>query len=321
MTRYKLLYTFVLILVVGCSSSTPTLKTPVSSKQESLQKGPGVSYLERKDFPTYSSTFLVQFDGQSKWNYQLNTRKSSTLRELSLHIDGIDSSKNPGDIRLVTDGMTSWMIGPGTDEQCVQFPNNIGMDPDFIYPESLISMDEIKKKVTLAREEPFSGRDSNYYTAGPTQVGGWKDLNVEFHQEKGTDALLQFAMLATGDDVVFGTGTGTIIANYHVDSLEEPVIEPVGGCEINVPLPEKYTNFVRLPGIASFDSTINANEIATFYQTQLAQANWVEKEAPEQTTEAVVLSYQRDAEEVEIHIEATIDNGSKVKIISSQAQQ
>ena len=89
---------------------------------------------------SYSAEFHIQFNGVKNWSYLLRTCKSPTLREINLHIEGLENTQNPGDIRMVTDNTTTWMTGEGTDQQCVQFPNGKGMDPTFIYPELLISI-------------------------------------------------------------------------------------------------------------------------------------------------------------------------------------
>jgi hypothetical protein len=78
--------------------------------------------------------------------------------------------------------------------------------------------------------------------------------------------------------------------------------------------------FVRLPGMASFESKSSIEELVKFYQAALPGQNWVEKEPPFQGKEGTVLSYQRDVEEVEIHIEQNPAGGSSVKLLFIQGQ-
>ena len=61
--------------------------------------------------------------------------------------------------------------------------------------------------------------------------------------------------------------------------------------------------FVRLPGMASFESKSSIDELVQYFQATLPGQNWVEKEPPFQVEGATVLSYQRDVEGVEIQIE------------------
>lgn len=301
-----------LLLLSSCSTPAPTGQTVEGPRPTSQAEHPDA--IKRDAFDAYSATFNVNFDGPKPWKYQLIIRKSKDLHELVYHVEGIENQQKLGDVRMVTDGTTSWMIGPSTDNACVQFPANAGLDPTFIYPENILTMTELGKVANFVREEPLTGRNSMYYLVGPMVVGRWMDASVEYHQEKGSEALLQFAMLGTGDDNFFGTGKGTIMATYTVDSLEPPAIEPVTGCEISLPLPESAQMFVRMPGLASFESQQSADALVQFYQQQLSAANWVEVEPPAQSESAVVLSYRRDVETVEIQVEGNERGGTSVKM-------
>jgi hypothetical protein len=95
-------------------------------------------------------------------------------------------------------------------------------------------------------------------------------------------------------------------------------IDPVMGCEIEVPLPEQISMFVRLPGLASFESKSSVEELVRFFQTALPRQNWVEKEPPVQVNGNTVLSFQRDDEGVEIHIELNTAGGKTVKLLFIQ---
>jgi outer membrane lipoprotein-sorting protein len=315
----KYFFPIVLLLVFvlsGCSAQAnqPTNTHPVDPSK------PAFSGLNRDGLGDYSSTFTMQFEGPSPWTYQLKTRISANLREIRLHIEGIKASENPGDIRLVTDGKTSWMIGPGTDQECVQFPNNQGMDPTGIYPESLIPPQELASLLQYTGEETVAGATTLHYSGSARMAGGWQNVLVESWQEKTSQALLKFTLQANGNDQIFNAGAGTLTARYEAAGLGSAPIEPVKGCEISVPLPDSAQNFVRLPGLASFDSDAEVGEIQNFYQSSLPQENWTENEPPAQSDGATILSYRKDAEGVEIHIEVDPAGGCKVKLIFMQAQ-
>jgi hypothetical protein len=83
-------------------------------------------------------------------------------------------------------------------------------------------------------------------------------------------------------------------------------------------LPEAISMFVRLPGMASFESKSSIEDLVKFFQTTLPGQKWVEKDPPAQATGDTVLSYMRGAEGVEIHIEANPAGGSKVKLLFIQ---
>lgn len=304
----KPFFTFALLMIfltAGCSSPDP---------KAALAK------LNHDGLGSYTSTFDVQFYGPTHWAYQLTTRKTAKLREMSLHIIGITGANNPGDVRLVTDGTTSWMIGPGTDNECVQFPNKQGMDPTMIYPEGLVTVKDLPQILSLSGEEKVAGRTGLHYTGKAATMNGWNDAQIDVWQDKANQSLLQFNMQATGDDQIFNTGKGKLTARYETTALDGAPIEPVKGCEIAVPLPPTAKKVVRLPGMASFESSAKPEEIRAFYEAQLPAANWTVKDAPAQAEGATILSYQRAKETVEVHIETGDPSGSMVKLIFITAQ-
>ena len=304
--------TFIFLLlcvfvISACTPSSGSSDTPVRDANQPI--------LNRDAAGSYSAEFHMEFAGAKNWTYQLKTRKSMTLREISLHIEGVKAAQNPGDIRMVSDNTITRMIGPGTDNECVQFPNGQGMDPDFIYPESLISLKEMGNAFKLQGEEQLGEMKVLHFRATGASSGPWKNANIDIWQEVGSGMLRQLTMDATGEDPFFQGGTGKLTAGYIAPPLGSEPINPVEGCEIDVSLPENISMFVRLPGLASFESNSSVEDLITFFQTTLPGQNWVEKEPPAQVSGNTVLSYQRDAESVEIHIEENPAGGRKVKLL------
>jgi len=306
--------TFILILLglFVISACTPVSGTPAQDPNQPI--------LSRDAAGSYSAEFHLQFNGVKPWSYLLKTRKSPTLREINLHIEGLQSAQNPGDIRMVTDNATIWMIGEGTDQQCVQFPNGQGMDPTFIYPESLVSLTELGGALKPESEEQLAGVTVLHFRATGASSGPWRDATIDIWQEKGSGMLRKFSMTATGEDPFFATGSGKLTALYNAGPLGSEAINPVAGCEISVPLPEAISKFVLLPGMASFESKSSVDELVKFFQTTLPGQNWVEKEPPAQAKGNTVLSYQRGAEGVEIQVELNPAGGSSVKLSFIQGQ-
>ena len=319
-----------MILMAACSSPKATPQAsglpglPASTVSQTT--GPtsepqvGLAGLNRDKLSSYSSLFVIQFEGAKPWTYRIKTRKSPTLREISLHIDGITGKDNPGDVRLVTDGVTSRMSGAGTDNECVQFPDNLGMDPKWIYPESVVSIEDMTAQLKYVGEEKIAGTTSVHYAVSGATVGKWNNVSIDVWQEKISRTLLQFHMQAAGEDPFFGTGAGKLNAQYNVAGLDVAAIQPVGGCEISVPLPDTANNFIRLPGMASFESPASIDDMKNFYQSKLPADSWAEKDPPSQADGSTILSYKRNADEVEIHIEDGTSGGSKVKLIFIKAQ-
>jgi hypothetical protein len=304
------LFSFV---ISACGSVTQTAPTQaVSQDQPRLDRDAGGSY---------SAVFQVQFVGAKSWEYQLNTRKSPAQREINLHIGGLDSTQNPGDIRMLTDNTTTWMKGAGTDNQCVQFPNGQGMDPTYIYPESLVSEPTLAGSFKLEGEETLADIPVLHFRAANTTSGAWKDAAIDIWQEKATGKLRQFSMTAGGNDPFFSAGAGKLTARYITSPLGSDAIAPIDGCQISVPLPQGISMYVRLPGMASFDSQSSVADLVKFFQSALPAQKWVEKDPLAQAGSSAVLSYQREKEEVEIHIETkTAGGGSSVKLLIDQTQ-
>lgn len=297
-------------LLAACSPKG----TPAGSGQSPLAK------LSRDTLDNYSAIFEIQFTGPVNWIYQLRTRKSPALQEANLFIHGIDKSQNPGDVRIVTDQTTTWMIGPGTDNECVQFPNNQGMDPTMIYPETLVYGVDLSSLLKLVGEGKVGNRTATHYTGSGLTVGKWQDAQVDIWLDKASQALLRFSMQAAGEDAFFGTGTGTMKAYYEVDGFDKPQIEPVAGCEIGAPLPDTATMLVRLPGMASFETTDEVENLASFYQAALPPQGWAESEPPAQSEGSTILSYTRGVENLEIHLEGTVAGGSSVMLLFLPSQ-
>lgn len=314
--HFSLLSILLLFVIAGCSS--PARSALPEAKADSAN--PALNGLNRDLAQSYDASFEVKFEGTSRWTYALKTRKTPTLSELSLHIDGIEGPNNPGDIRLVTDGKTSWVSGQGTDQECMQFPNGQGMDPQWILPESLLSMQDLSGFMKFAGEENLSGQAALHYVGTTESVGGWKNVRAEVWQGKNSSGLLRYILEGQVEDPFFGAGAGKMSARYEASVLENAVIEPVKGCEINVPLPDRISQYVRLPGMASFITSMGMVELQGFYQQGLPQQGWAEKEVPAIAEGSVVLSYQRNGEEVEIHILAGANGGSEVKMLFTKSK-
>jgi len=259
--------------------------------------------------------YEMRFDGPAPWLYMLKVHSSPPLRETSLHIEGIDPTLNPGDVRLVSDGTTSWMIGPGTDNQCFQFPSGQGMDPTFLYPADLLPLGELNGKLPFSGTQDVAGKNLKRYSAENLTISNWDISNINAWQNPSSGVLVGLSLQAAGEDPFFATGQGTLKAQFALSEPPGEPIQPVTGCEISLPLPDSASMFVRLPGLASFESTASVAEMTVFYQNWLAQAGWTETTPVEQVDGAVEMSYTNGSEEVTIQIEQVGDK-TKVKLVS-----
>ena len=297
------------------STGSPARTTPKPATSTPAPSGVLWSAHSRELPPSYTASFMIQFSGPVTWKYSLQLRKTPALSEKSLHIDGLDRITNPGDLRSVSDGLTTWMSGESTDQECVQFPNNQGLDPKWILPESMVSPAEVSKSLKAGGEETIAGRPSVHYSGSAARIGYWQDARFEVWLDKANQALLQFEMIASGDDEFFWTGKGSLYARYSVESLASPKIESISGCQLSVPLPETAERLVRLPGLASFESKARGEDLRVFYQERLPKDGWKESEPAAQNGKTIVMSYQKGSEKVHISIEpAPSGSGSLVKL-------
>ncbi len=311
----------VLAIAAGCSPAQPQSGQALHAPAVFPQELPLTATVENPATDrSYSDAFEIRFDGSQPWVYQLNSRNVDGLREMRLHIEGVDVKDNPGDIRLVTDGATTWMTGEGTDQACIQFPSHQGMDPTFIVPQTLFPPQSAQTLLGSAVEELNAGKPNLHFSGSGVSQGGWTDAKVDVWLSKGSQKLERLAMQATGNDPFFGTGTGQLTASYDTVYPAEGDIKPVPGCEVDVPLPNHVEAFVRLPEMASYESPKQPEKMVIFYQDGLTQAGWAEIESPIEDSGVVVLSYARGDQEVEIQVAPRAGGGSQVKLLFMKTQ-
>jgi hypothetical protein len=118
----------------------------------------------------------------------------------------------------------------------------------------------------------------------------------------------------TGSDPLFGAGEGVLSGQFLVNDVGPQTIEPITGCEIDLPLPPDATRLVSLPGLIAFESTTTPTETINFYQAALAEAEWESLADPQIGTDAILLSYRRGEQMLEINIEAS-DEGLHVELL------
>jgi len=79
-------------------------------------------------------------------------------------------------------------------------------------------------------------------------------------------------------------------------------------------LPENATKVVKFPGLVSFDSASTAQEMTAFYQSALPLDGWQEADPLELGEDAVLMSYRRGEEVMQINIEVQ-GSGVNVEIL------
>jgi len=207
------------------------------------------------------------------------------------------------------------MTGPGTDHACVQFPNNQGMDPDFILPGDVLTLPALDSRLEDVGQETIAGKTARHFKASGLAVDGWSGASIDIWMEPSSSTLLKLQFNASGDDPFFGTGTGVIQASYEIAALSASSIEPVAGCEIPLQLPEAVENFVRMPGLASFETSAGVDDIVRFYQDELARSGWQESQPIVHKDGVTIMDYANPNQSVTIQIRPVETGGVEVKLI------
>lgn len=253
----------ILFLIIGIAITISACGTPPTYPGLALDALEG-----------YQSTFQINFIGDANWSYLLVTNKNETLTEYTLRVEGVEKSKNPGDIRMVTDGTTSWMTGPGTDFECFLFPNSLDLGPSFLTPDNLIRPNQISESLVMVGEENLLGFNTTHYLLDTAQLDRWQSLVIDLWQTHDEKVTLRYFFQGVGNDPLFDFGNGQIFAVFTLNhTLPQPIL-PVEGCLINFPLPEDISNLSRFPNLISFETDASMADMSDFYNRALLERGW-----------------------------------------------
>jgi hypothetical protein len=313
MRRLGYFVLFLALISLACSSST-NLNSPAGEVAGPPFTTNNYAGLNEKAFGSYLSSFIVEFQGSYSWRYEMTTRYDGSLIEYSLHIEGVDKKMNPGDIRMVTNGRTNWMTGPGADNQCFMFPSSLDLGPTFLTPDDLLSVQPGSELMEDSGEEQILGMTADHHSLQADQLDSWKNLNLEMWLAD-SDAVLRYQLQAAGPDPLFDAGDGLVNALYEVVDTGPQQIERVTGCETDLPIPDNVSNLVRFPNLISFESPTSASDLADYYLDAMDALRWVLKEEPLIFDNgSILLTYKRLDNTIIISIDPR-DNGSFVEII------
>jgi hypothetical protein len=314
--RYLLIF-LPLLLALACISTAPATSvssTPVapSTGPTPIQAGPVPQALG-----AYRATFEIRFAGTYTWIYRLESRVSSEATAYDLHIEGVDASQNPGDVRVVLEGDVVRMRGPATDDACVQFPSDLDLGQSFLSPDDLIPPQEIETALRSVGTETIAGREATHYTLRQPNLADWQDVEIDVWKDTTSGATLRYDLRAGGTDPLFDAGEGVLSAQFVVNDIGPQTIEPITGCEIDLPLPPDATRLVTMPGLVAFESAATPDEIIAFYQAALAESGWEPLAEPQHGVDAVLLSYRRDGETLDVNIETRV-TGVHVELLLNE---
>jgi hypothetical protein len=276
------------MLVTACAQPSAD-----SAKEAPIDTFTGIHLNTLSD---YQTTYDIEFKGDYTWHYSLITQYNGELMEYNLHIEGIDPVRNPGDIRLVSDGETSWMTGPGVEHECFMFPDDFEIGYTFLTPDDTFPPETIAPLLIYESEEQRRGLPVSVFSATVPEHEGWRNLNIVMWLAEGGDYPILYDIQTHGDDPIFDAGEGQFSGIFSVTDGSNYAIEPVTGCDITVPLPEDAAQVVRFPGLVSFETIVTPDNMAIFYQDFLTTNGWVADEPLKTTDTGMQMSYSRGEE-------------------------
>jgi hypothetical protein len=292
-------------------NSDQSNSSPNSSYEDfslNLSTGPadlGNLKMSLTELGPFRSIFFLTFDGNQDWIYQVETRYDGVLTEYNLHIEGLESSKNPGDIRLVNSYGVNKMIGPGTDNICMQFPDEMPTGALFLSPVDLINPDALIQNWTIQENQLYLGRQTSRYTTAQDYYYGWEDVEVTFNIDSSSGAMLNYIFDATGKDPLYDYGGGKIHGEFSIVEVGPQKITPVEGCEIPIPIPEDAYDIIILPGVYSYKSSVGPIRTDQFLSEELPMRGWVREsgEVNDATREGFLI-YSSETQTLTVHVQA-----------------
>lgn len=267
-----------------------------------VEESPEYQGLRREALGPHRSSFRLEFEGQESWLYRLETRVASQATEHTLRVEGVSDARNPGDVRVVTRGDESRMKGPATNEACLRFPRGMDMNVTLLSPVDVIPVAELHEPLVSLGQETVAGRSAIHYAVMQDELGDWEEVLLGIWLDRDTQATLRYDLSAQGRDPYFEGGFGQVSGSFEVVEVGPQAIEPLSGCEIELPLPEETRQLVRLPDEISYQVDMTAEEIVAFYRQRMAEAGWRAFAEEARGSGAIALRYRRDGQRVDITV-------------------
>jgi hypothetical protein len=253
----------------------------------------------------FYSIFVLNFEGSQDWVYKVETRYDGELIEYSLEIEGVESTKNPGDVRLVNTNGVNQMKGPGTDDLCMQFPDEMNTGVLFLSPVDVVNPDALIQNWEIQENQLYIGRQTSRYNTSQDYYYGWEDIEVTFSIDTATGAMLNYIFDTAGSDPLYGYGGGEIHGEFSVVEVGPQKIKPVEGCEIPIPIPEDAHNLIILPGVFSYETSLGPVKTDQFLAQELLNRGWGQEtaEVNDEIREGF-LTYSSETQTLTVHIQA-----------------
>ncbi|MGA9533473.1 MAG: hypothetical protein WBR18_12215 [Anaerolineales bacterium] len=305
MRKRTVLAMVMLALLTSCRGLAPKSDAPTLSEPFTFNG------MDESALGPHAANFDLSFDSDDPWAYSVRTRVSEDALERALHIDGVSDARNPGDVRMVTESGISRMRGPGTEDECLRFPDTMNVNLSFLNPDDVLLPGAFREPLVAIDQEPIAGRSATHFAMLQDELDGWQEVQVGLWIDNESGAVLRYDLAASGWDPFFGGGFGRMEGSYQVESLGSQTIEPIAGCQVGYPLPDQVEGLVKLPGVVAFETPMTVDDTVAFYRDALVAAGWNRDQEEARSSGAVVLSYRREGESINVTIR---DTGNRTKV-------
>lgn len=313
MRRILILMCVLLLSLVACLLGSPDDLVTTREPERDGYRG-----LQLDELSFYHAFFDLHFEGERAWIYQLELRSDGESREYLLHVEGVTSSQDIGDVRVVEKGEIRRIQGPATGGDCWQFQSDMDLGPAFLTPDDLFKPQYLTQPLVEAGSGRIAGAKATRYAVNQDALGAWRDLELEIWLHDAREAVLRYDLQAEGEDPLFGAGEGVISGRFEVVDLTKPDIKQIPPCHVSVPLPEQMENLLIVSGLVSFESEMSLEELVAFFEGGLPKKHWKEAESPISEEGTTILSYKRGKETMEVVIKQ-MERGFKVEIFTGDS--
>ena len=253
----------------------------------------------------FHAIFMLSFDGNQDWVYKVETRYDGELIEYNLHIEGVEPTKNPGDLRLVNTNGINQMKGPGTDDFCMQFPDEMNTGVLFLSPVDVINPDALIQDWNIQENQLYMGRQTTKYITSQDYYYGWEDIEVTFNIDAESGAMLNYIFDSSGSDPLYEYGGGEIHGEFTVLEIGPQEITPVEGCQIPFQVPEDAHKLIILPGAFSYETSLGPVKTDKFYTQVLGNQGWTRQTAEvNDATREGFITFTSETQSLTIHVQA-----------------
>ena len=152
-----------------------------------------------------------------------------------------------------------------------------------------------------AGEETLNELATRHYTFDERALGqaGWAKASGEVWVAADGGYIVKYTLRVEGEADSFGPGAqGAQTWEYQLSDVNAvtapdlPETCAAGQAAADLPLPPEAQNVTRLPGFIAFDASLTAEQVAQFYQAQVAALGWTAVESTQPQDDQYILNFR-----------------------------